>query len=41
LGNPTGHPLLRRDQIWFTEKDKEGATRLYPLTDYKPRKAEN
>lgn len=32
--------LLRRDQIWFTEKDHEGATRLYPLTDFKPRKDE-
>lgn len=33
--------LLRRDQIWFTEKDHEGATRLYPLTDFKPRKDES
>jgi hypothetical protein len=33
--------LLRRDQIWFTEKDDEGATRLYPLTDYAPRKDES
>jgi AAA15 family ATPase/GTPase len=41
LGNAIGEPLLRRDQVWFTEKDKDGATRLYPLTDYKPRKAEN
>jgi hypothetical protein len=41
LGNVLGDPLLRRDQVWFTEKDKEGATRLYPLTDYKPRKPEN
>lgn len=32
--------LLRRDQIWFAEKDDEGATRLYPLTDFKPRKDE-
>ena len=32
---------LRRDQIWFTEKDSEGATHLYPLTDFKPRKNEN
>jgi AAA15 family ATPase/GTPase len=32
---------LRRDQIWFTEKDKNGATQLYPLTDYKARKEEN
>jgi hypothetical protein len=27
--------------VWLTEKDNEGATVLYPLTDYKPRKAEN
>lgn len=41
LGTLMGEPILRRDQVWFTEKDKDGATRLYPLTDYKPRKAEN
>ena len=29
--------ILRRDQIWFTEKNREGATHLYPLTDFKPR----
>ena len=28
--------LFRRDQIWFTEKDNTGATKLYALTDYKP-----
>lgn len=33
--------LLRRDQIWFTEKDQGGGTQLYPLTDYKPRKDES
>ncbi len=33
--------LLRRDQVWLTEKDKKGATRLYPLSDFKPRKTEN
>ena len=32
--------LLRRDQIWFTEKNNQGATFLYPLTDYKPRDKE-
>ena len=41
LGGPLGEPALRRDQVWLTEKDQEGATVLYPLTDYKPRKAEN
>ena len=34
-------PVLRRDQIWFTEKDNTGATRLYPLSDFKPRRDEN
>lgn len=34
--------LLRRDEIWFTERDpRTGATLLYPLTDYAPRKTEN
>lgn len=32
--------LFRRDQIWFTEKDNQGASRLYPLSDYGPRKDE-
>ncbi len=41
LGRPDGEPLLRRDQVWFTEKDKEDATHLYPLTDFMPRKSEN
>lgn len=34
-------PLLRRDQIWFTEKDGDGATHLYPLTDVRTRKGDN
>ena len=33
--------VLRRDQIWFTEKQRDGASKLYPLTDFKPRKEEN
>lgn len=41
LGTTVGEPVLRRDQVWLTEKDQDGATVLYPLTDYKPRKAEN
>lgn len=33
--------LLRRDQVWFVEKDrKEQSTQLYPLLDYRPRKDE-
>lgn len=41
LGNVLGEPPLRRDQIWFTEKDDAGATHLYPLTDFHPRRQEN
>ena len=33
--------LLRRDQVWFTDKNNEGAAHLYPLTDYKPRQGES
>lgn len=32
--------LFRRDQIWFVEKDKTGASRLYPLLEFSPRKDE-
>ncbi len=32
---------LRRDQVWFAEKTFDGKTRLYPLSDFKPRKGEN
>jgi hypothetical protein len=41
LGTLVGEPALRRDQVWFTEKDGDGATRVYPLTDFHPRKEEN
>jgi len=30
--------LLRRDEIWFAEKDEKGATHLYSLSDFKVRK---
>ena len=33
--------VLRRDQLWFTEKDAGGATQLYPLTDIRTRKGDN
>jgi len=35
--------LFRRDQIWFTEKDRYGASKLYSLADFKSevRKNEN
>jgi uncharacterized protein len=32
--------LFRRDQIWFVDKTPEGSTKLYPLTDFRPRNDE-
>ena len=29
--------LLRRDEIWFAEKDKGGASHLYSLAEFKTR----
>ena len=33
--------LIRRDQVWFTDKDSEGEGHLYPLSDYAPRNTES
>jgi AAA15 family ATPase/GTPase len=33
--------ILRRDQIWFAEKEQDGSSQIYPLTDFQPRKDEN
>ena len=33
--------LLLRDEIWMTEKDRDGATCFTPLTDYKLRSRDN
>ena len=41
LGTTLGPSVLRRDQVFLTEKNDEGASVVYPLTDYKPRKSEN
>jgi len=41
LGSLLGERELAREQIWFTEKSSDGATVLYPLTDFSPRKSEN
>lgn len=41
LGTMTGNQPLSRGQVWFAEKDREGSSRLTPLTDYRPRKGEN
>jgi len=29
--------LLRRDEIWFTEKDKLGGSHIYSLSEFKVR----
>jgi energy-coupling factor transporter ATP-binding protein EcfA2 len=41
LGTLLGERELFRDQVWFTEKQPDGATSVYPLTDFAPRKYEN
>lgn len=33
--------MFRRDQIWFTEKDRYGAATLFSLADFKVRSGEN
>ncbi len=40
LGDSSEDRLLGRDQIWFTEKLIDGNSRLYPLTELRPRKHE-
>jgi AAA15 family ATPase/GTPase len=32
--------LLRRDQVWLVERDRDLASRVYPLSDFAPRKRE-
>ncbi|MBO0868077.1 MAG: AAA family ATPase [Micromonosporaceae bacterium] len=41
LGTSFGAEILARDQIWFVEKDAEGRTSFFPLSDFHPRKDEN
>ncbi|MFJ2650427.1 ATP/GTP-binding protein [Streptomyces sp. NPDC087420] len=42
LGTMLGDQVLQRDQVWFVEKNPAtGASELYPLSDFKPRKGEN
>ena len=39
--NLMNSPALRRDQLWFIQKDAEGTTQLYPLTDIRTRMGDN
>ncbi|WP_329306528.1 ATP-binding protein [Streptomyces sp. NBC_01260] len=41
LGRVDGEDILKRDQVWFVEKDQYGETRLFALSEFKPRVGEN
>ncbi len=41
LGTALGRDSLRRDEVWFVEKGSDGASRLFPLTEFRPRQGEN
>jgi len=41
LGTSFGEDILERDEVWFVEKGADGATRLFPLSDFRPRKEDN
>ena len=38
LGNIDGEDILRRDQVWFTEKNGDGVSELFALAEFKPRR---
>lgn len=38
--NTGDYSTLERDQIWFASKDESGTSRVYPLSDFKPRRDE-
>ncbi len=33
--------VLRKDEVWFAEKDRKGVSRLFPLTDFRLRTGED
>jgi AAA15 family ATPase/GTPase len=41
LGQIRGEEVLKRDHIWFVEKNGQGQSSLYPLSDFKPRGDDN
>ena len=42
LGSVAGEDILRRDEVWFIEKERgTGASTLFALSDFHPRKEEN
>ncbi len=38
LGNLDGEDVLQRDEVWFTAKSDDGASELFPLSEFKPRR---
>jgi len=38
LGSIDGEDVLRRDEVWFTSKRDDGASELFPLAEFKPRR---
>jgi hypothetical protein len=34
LGTAIGEDVLQRDQVWFVDKNSEGASSVYPLSDF-------
>jgi hypothetical protein len=38
LGSLDGDDVLERDQVWFTNKGDDGASELFPLAEFKPRR---
>jgi uncharacterized protein len=38
LGSIDGEDVLRRDQVWFTSKQADGSSELFPLSEFKPRR---
>ncbi len=41
LSSPSGERLLAPEQVWLTEKDEDGATKLYAVTEAGPGEEEN
>lgn len=41
--NPSlmNNPRMRRDEFWIAEKNEAGASRLYPISDFKAKKGES
>lgn len=41
LGRIDGEDILKRDQVWFVQKNEYGETELFALAEFKPRQEEN